>query len=187
MLGEELLGLAEAHYIESFAVAFGVGALQGAMLARGVRRRFPSLRSHARAASTILLIVFLAHAILSALRFASPERVNLAGLGTPETLEGLANIIAQLLGVDGGFWSTLAMLITVSLMLLFRSAELPAIARYFVFAISVITFFLALASRFAGYVPTEFHVAMYSLYHVGIAAGVFLVMRRGPPRATWDG
>ncbi|MDD9826102.1 MAG: hypothetical protein OXU86_04960 [Thaumarchaeota archaeon] len=182
MIGEDLLALAEERYLESFAVVFLVGALQGGMLARGVRRRFPSLRSHARAASAIMLILLLANATLSALRFAAPERVDLAGLSMPSTPDELAGSAARVLGIDGGFWSTVAILITVTLMLISRAAELPAIARYFVLAISVMTFLVALAARFAGYVPTEFHVAMYSLYHVGIAAGAFLVMRRGPPR-----
>jgi len=184
MLGEDLLALAEERYLESFAVVFSVGALQGGMLARGVRRRFPSIRSHARAASAIMLILLLANATFSALRFAAPERVDLAGLQTPSTVEELVGTAARILGVDGGFWSTVAILVTVTLMLVSRAAELPSAARYFVLAISVMTFLVALAARFAGYVPTDFHVAMYSLYHVGIAAGAFVVMRRGPRRGA---
>lgn len=184
MLGEDLLALAEERYIESFAAVLLVGALQGGMLARGVRRRFPSLRAHARAASAIMLVLLLANAAFSALRFAAPERVDVAGLSMPSTVEELVGTAARILGVDGGFWSTVAILVSVSLMLVSRAAELPAIARYFILAISVMTFLVALAARFAGYVPTEFHVAMYSLYHVGIAAGAFLVMRRGPRRES---
>ena len=178
MIGSDILALAEEHYAVSFAVVLGVGALQGAILARGVRNRFPSLRRHARRASAALLIVFGANAAFNVSQFAAPPNLDASALGPAATLGDYASVVLQVLGIDGGFWSAVAIFVSLALVLFFRFAELPGIARHFVFAISAAALLAALAARFAVYVPTEFHIAAYAFYQAGITAGSYLVMRR---------
>ena len=37
----EILQLAEEYYYYTFAIVFGIGLLQGAILASGIRKKFP--------------------------------------------------------------------------------------------------------------------------------------------------
>ena len=69
-----ILELAEENFLISFAVVLGIGIFQGAILAKGIRTRFPSLKRHARAASLILLILFSINAIANVFKFAIPDR-----------------------------------------------------------------------------------------------------------------
>ena len=50
----DILQLAEEHYYYTFAIVFGIGLLQGAILARGIRRKFPKLKKYAKGVSIIL-------------------------------------------------------------------------------------------------------------------------------------
>jgi len=71
-------------------------------------------------------------------------------------------------GVDG----------IVSLILFFKLAQIHKIARYFIFALSVIVLLVALIGRFTDFVPTSFQILMYAFYQLGITVGIFLVTRR---------
>lgn len=176
----DLFAIAKEHYIATFLIAIGVGVLQGAMLARGVRSRFPSLRAHAKAASIILLLIFSAHAIFSIIGFATIETIDIGDIKSVQSLGDVASFAASVLGVNGGFLSVVAVFISLLLTLLFRLAELPRIVRYFVLFVSIITLLAASAVRFAGYTLTEFHITIYALYHVSLTLGVYIVMRRTP-------
>ncbi len=43
----DLFEIAQEHFLISFAIVIGIGALQGGILGRGIRERFPSLKIHA--------------------------------------------------------------------------------------------------------------------------------------------
>lgn len=175
----DLLALAEEHYITTFLVAFCMGLFQGTMIARGIRNRFPSLRAHARIASTVLLVVFTINALFSIAQFSTIETIDLGGEQSAGSLEEIVKLAASVFGIDGGFWSIVAISITLALTLLFRLAELPGIVRYSVFTVSAIVLLAALAGRLGGYAPTDFHITTYALYHAGLVFGAYLVMRRG--------
>ena len=51
------LQLAEEYYYYTFAVVFAIGLLQGVILARGIRKKFPKLKKYAKGISIILLIL----------------------------------------------------------------------------------------------------------------------------------
>ena len=74
--------------------------------------------------------------------------------------------------------SAIAMFISITLILIFRFAEIPNIARYFIFGLSVITVSAFFLARFTDYVPTFFQILLYALYQFGITIGVFVVTRR---------
>ena len=43
----DILQLAEEYYYYTFAVVFAIGLLQGSILARGIRKKFPKLKKYA--------------------------------------------------------------------------------------------------------------------------------------------
>ena len=49
----ELMSIAEENFLISFAIVLGIGILQGSILAKGIRKRFPSLKVHARIVSIV--------------------------------------------------------------------------------------------------------------------------------------
>lgn len=174
----DILELAEQNYVISFGVTLGIGLVQGMILARGIRKRFPGLRMHARATSTVLLILFSISAISNIVQFSSPQKISLDQLSVPETPEQAVQAIMGFLGLDAGFGSVVALFVSVILVLVFRLADLPGIARYFMFALSVVVVSVAVLGRFTDYVPTGFQVLMYTFYQGGITIGIFAVTRR---------
>ena len=71
-----IIELAQENFLISFAIVFGIGIFQGAILAKGMRTRFPSLKRHARAASIILLILFSTNAIVNLFKFVIPKKFS---------------------------------------------------------------------------------------------------------------
>ena len=47
MISLDILQIAEENFLVTFGIVFGIGLLQGAILARGIRRRFPKLKKYA--------------------------------------------------------------------------------------------------------------------------------------------
>ena len=175
----DLLAIAQEYYIATFLIVACIGIFQGAMLARGIRNKFPSLRNHARIVSITLLIVFAINTAFSINNFATLQQVDTGGITSVTNIEDIMLLASTIFGVDGGFWSIIAISLSLLLTLFFRLAELPRIIRYFVFLISIIMLLVALVARFAGYTPTVFHITMYALYQTGITLGFYFIMRRG--------
>jgi len=183
----DILQLAEENLLASAAVVLGIGAVQGAVLGRGIRRRFPGLKSHARAASSVLLVLFAANAAAGTLRFASPDKIRISDVAVPQTFDQAVDFAMTVLGLNTGFGAVLALSVSVSLVLVSRFAELPGAARYFVFALGVIMTAVAAVSRFTDYVPELFEVAMYAGYQSGMTAGIFAVTARRAAAAGESG
>ena len=61
-------------------IAFAIGLFQGIILGRAVLVRFPRLQNHIKTVSVSLFVLFLANAVLSVPRFASPEKINIFNL-----------------------------------------------------------------------------------------------------------
>ena len=58
----DILQIAEENFLITFGIVFAIGFLQGAILARGIRKRFPKLKKYAKGISLILLILFAINA-----------------------------------------------------------------------------------------------------------------------------
>lgn len=174
----DIISVAQENFLISFAVTFTIGILQGAILGRGIRNRFPSLKRHARIISLILLILFAINAIASIIKFAAPEKFSVSDFSIPTNLEEGFSAAISLLGLDAGLWSVIAMSVSVTLIIIFKFADIHQIARYFMFTISVIIILVALLSRFTDFVPTLFEIMMYAFYQFGITIGIFFVTRR---------
>jgi len=174
----DILQLAEEYYYYTFAVVFAIGLLQGAILARGIRRKFPKLKKYAKGVSIIILILFSINAAGNISKFVEPSKVEFTEFAIPETPEAAFLLLIDVLGLNAGIIAVSGIFISITLILLFRFAELNLISRYFVFTISVIVFIVALLGRFTDYVPTTFQIILYVMYQLGMTLGIFAIMRR---------
>ena len=174
----DLLQIAEENFLITFGIVCGVGLLQGAILARGIRRKFPKLKKYAKGISIILLILFAINASGNISKFADPSKISVTEFEIPQTPEGAFTVIIDLLGLNAGVLAVIGIFVTISLILIFKFADISPIARYFIFTISVIVLIVSLLGRFTDYVPTVFQIILYSIYQLGLTIGVFLIMRR---------
>ena len=174
----DILSIAEDNFIISFGIVIGVGLIQGAILGRGIRNRFPSLKKHARVVSLILLTLFSINAGASIIKFATPEKITTSDLTIPATPEEGLSLLVNILGLNAGLGAVIVLFISISLILFFKLAHIHKIARYFIFTLSVIVLLVSLIGRFTDFVPTSFQILMYAFYQFGITLGIFLVTRR---------
>ena len=157
---------------------FTIGLLQGAILARGIRRKFPKLKKYAKGVSIIILILFSINAAGNISKFAEPSKVEFTEFVIPETPEAVFLLLVDMLGLNAGVIAVTGIFISITLILLFRFAELNPVSRYFIFTISVIVFIIAMLGRFTDYVPSTFQIILYVMYQLGLTLGIFTIMRR---------
>ena len=162
----DLLQIAEENFLITFGIVCGVGLLQGAILARGIRRKFPKLKKYAKGISIILLILFAINASGNISKFADPSKISVTEFEIPQTPEGAFTVIIDLLGLNAGVLAVIGIFVTISLILIFKFADISPIARYFIFTISVIVLIVSLLGRFTDYVPTVFQII--SIFHLSI-------------------
>ena len=174
----DILSIAEDNFIISFGIVIGVGLIHGTILGRGIRNRFPSLKKHARIVSLVLLTLFSINAGANIIKFAIPEKIAVSELTIPSTPEEGLSFLINILGLNAGLGTVIILFISISLILFFKLAQIHKIARYFIFALSVIVLLVALIGRFTDFVPTSFQILMYAFYQLGITVGIFLVTRR---------
>ena len=178
MVSLDILQIAEENFLITFGIVLGIGFLQGAILARGIRKKFPKLKKYAKGISITLLVLFAINASGNISKFADPSKVSVTEFQIPQTPEGAFTMMIDLLGLNAGVLAVVGIFITISLILIFKFADIPPIARYFIFTISVIVLIVSLLGKFTDYVPTVFQIILYSIYQLGLTIGVFLVMRR---------
>ena len=170
--------LAEQNFFVTFAVVLGIGLLQGAIMGRGVRNRFPSLKRLARIVSSSLLAVFSINAIFSVLKFADPIKFSVSEFAIPATTDEAFLLVLNLVGINTGVGTVIATFISVTLILFLKFADIHNIARYFIFIISSIVLIASLLGRFTDFVPTLFQIMLYAFYQLGITFGIFFITRR---------
>jgi len=83
--------------------AFVIGLAQGIILGRAILVRFPRLQNNVKKVSISLFIIFLANAILSVPRFASPEKIDFSSISQATSTGEAASIIFLILGINTGF------------------------------------------------------------------------------------
>ena len=173
-----ILDLAEQNFLVTFAIVIGIGILQGAILGRGIRNRFPSFKRHARAASLSLLALFSVNAGFGILKFAEPTKLSMSEFIIPTTTDEAFVLILDLVGVNTGVGTVIATFISITLIIFLRFADIPNIARYFIFVLSAIVLIVSLLGKFTDFVPTTFQIWLYAIYQAGITLGIFFVTRR---------
>ena len=170
--------LAEQNFLITFATVLGIGLLQGAILGRGIRNRFPSLKRHAQIVSSSLLALFSINVILSVLKFADPIKFSMSEVIIPSTTDEAFLLVLNLIGVNTGVGTVIATFISVTLIIFLRFADIHNIARYFIFILSSIVLIASLLGKFTDFVPTTFQIMLYAFYQLGITFGIFFITRR---------
>ena len=173
-----ILDLAEQNFLITFGIVLGIGLLQGAILGRGIRNRFPSFRRHARIASLSLLALFSINSVFSILKFAEPTKLSMSEFIIPTTTDEAFILILDLIGINTGVGTVIATFVSITLIIFLRFADIPNIARYFIFILSAIVLIASLLGKFTDFVPTTFQILLYAFYQFGITLGIFFVTRR---------
>ena len=174
----DILDLAEQNFLVTFSIVMGIGLLQGAILGRGIRNRFPSFRRHARAVSLSILALFSVNAVFSVLKFAEPTKLSMSEFIIPTTTDEAFLLILDLIGINTGVGTVIATFVSITLIIFLRFADIPNIARYFIFVLSAIVLIVSLLGKFTDFVPTTFQIMIYVFYQFGITLGIFFVTRR---------
>ena len=170
--------LAEQNFLITFATVLGIGLLQGAILGRGIRNRFPSIKKHAQIVSSSLLALFSVNAVFSVLKFADPIKFPISEFSIPATTDEALLLVLNLIGVNTGVGTVVATFISVTLIIFLRFADIHNIARYFIFILSSIVLIASLLGKFTDFVPTTFQIMLYAFYQLGITLGIFFITRR---------
>jgi len=173
-----IFDLAEQNFLITFSVVLGIGLLQGAILGRGIRNRFPSLKRHAQIVSFSLLALFSINVILSVLKFADPIKFSISEFTIPATTDEAFLLVLNLIGVNTGVGTVIATFISVTLIIFLKFADIHNIARYFIFILSSIVLIASLLGKFTDFVPTTFQIMLYAFYQLGITLGIFFITRR---------
>ena len=173
-----ILDLAEQNFLVTFAIVLGIGLLQGAILGRGIRNRFPSFKRHARAVSLSLLVLFSVNDVFSVLKFAEPAKLSMSEFIIPTTTDEAFLLILDLIGINTGVGTVIATFVSITLIIFLRFADIPNIARYFIFVLSAVVLIVSLLGKFTDFVPTTFQIMIYVFYQFGITLGIFFVTRR---------
>jgi len=153
--------------------AFGIGIFQGWILGRAILQRFPRLQNHVKTVSITLFILFLANAILSVPRFASPEKIDLANISAGSSGE-FVSLLFLIFGMNTGFLTVLAISVTVMTFVLLKFTQIHGVAKAFVFFFSALLLIFTAMSRFTDLTPSTFEVLLYFLYQLGITIGILL-------------
>ena len=173
-----ILDLAEQNFLITFAIVLGIGLLQGAVMGRGIRNRFPSFKRHARAASLSLLVLFSVNAIFGVIKFAEPAKFSISEFIMPATTDEAFVLILDLVGINTGVGTVIATFVSITLIIFLRFADIPNIARYLIFILSSIVLVVSLLGKFTDFVPTTFQIFLYAFYQSGITIGIFLITHR---------
>ena len=173
-----ILDLAEQNFLITFAIVLGIGLLQGAVMGRGIRNRFPSFKRHARAVSLSLLALFSVNAIFGVIKFAEPTKFSISEFIMPATTDEAFVLILDLVGINTGVGTVVATFVSITLIIFLRFADIPNIARYLIFVLSSIVLVVSLLGKFTDFVPTTFQILLYAFYQSGITIGIFLITHR---------
>ena len=173
-----IFDLAEQNFLITFAAVLGIGLLQGAILGRGIRNRFPSLKRHAQIASSSLLALFSINAVFSVLKFADPVKFSISEFSVPSTTNEVFSLVLNLIGINTGVVTVIATFISITLIVVLKFADIHKITRYFIFILSSIVLIASLLGKFTDFVPTIFQVMLYAFYQFGITLGIFFITRR---------
>ncbi|MDH3618485.1 MAG: hypothetical protein OES14_02455 [Nitrosopumilus sp.] len=167
--------------------AFGIGLLQGIILGRAILVRFPRLQNNVKKVSISLFVLFLANALLSVPRFASPEKIDFSSISQATSSGEVASIIFLIFGINTGFLAVLAISVTIMTLVLLKMTNIHGISKGFVFFFSLLILVFTGISRFTDLTPSSFEVFLYFLYQLGLTIGILVgtVRKIKPKKHQW--
>ena len=152
--------------------AFAIGLLQGIILGRAILIRFPRLQNNVKKVSISLFVLFLANAILSVPRFASPEKIDWSSISQATSSGEVASLIFLIFGINTGFLAVLAISVTIMTLVLLKLTHLRGYSKGFVIFFSLLILLFTGLSRFTDLTPSTFEVFLYFLYQLGLTIGI---------------
>ncbi|MFB5608039.1 MAG: hypothetical protein ACE5RG_08065 [Candidatus Nitrosomaritimum yanchengensis] len=152
--------------------AFAIGLFQGIILGKAILIRFPRLQNNLKKVSISLFVLFLANAILSVPRFASPEKIDLSSVSQATSSGEVASLIFLIFGINTGFLAVLAISVTIMTLVLLKFTNLRGYSKGFVIFFSLLILVLTGLSRFTDLTPSTFEVFLYFLYQLGLTIGI---------------
>jgi hypothetical protein len=167
--------------------AFGIGLLQGIILGRAILIRFPRLQNNVKKVSVSLFVLFLANALLSVPRFASPEKIDFSSISQATSSGEVASIIFLIFGINTGFLAVLAISVTIMTLVLLKMTDIHGISKGFVLFFSLLILVFTGISRFTDLTPSSFEVFLYFLYQLGLTIGILAgtVRKIKPKKQQW--
>ena len=151
--------------------SFGIGTFQGIIIGRAILIRFPRLQNHLKTVSFTLFALFLANAILSVPRFASPEKISLENLSAQGSVE-FFSVLFLIFGMNTGFLTILAISVTVMTFVLLKFTQIHGITKSFILFFTALLLILTVISRFTDLTPSAFEVLLYFLFQLGFTIGI---------------
>jgi hypothetical protein len=166
-----LLKLAQQFSFVTYSIVVAIGVTQGRILGGAIVERFPRMLSNARLMSMLLFALFASNAIVNVVKFAIPEKINIAQIFDAPSQE-LLSLFIKLVGLNAGAGAIIGFSLTVLILILMRFTTLKAYNGSFVFIISVIMIVAISAIKLSDYTPTAFEIIVYALYQAGMTAGI---------------
>jgi len=166
-----LLKLAQQFSFVTYSIVIAIGLIQGRILGEAIVERFPRMLSNARLMSMLLFALFASNAIVNVVKFAIPEKINIAQIFDAPSQE-LLSVFLKLVGLNAGAGAIIGFSLTVLILILMRFTTLKAYNGSFVFIISVIMIIAVSAIKLSDYNPTTFEIIVYALYQAGMTAGI---------------
>ncbi len=166
-----LLKLAQQFWFVTYAIVIAIGVTQGRILGEAIVERFPRMLSNARFMSMLLFALFASNAIVNVVKFAIPEKINIAQIFDAPSQE-LLSVFLKLVGLNAGAGAIIGFSLTVLILILMRFTTLKAYNGSFVFIISVIMIVAVSAIKLSDYIPSAFEIVVYALYQAGMTAGI---------------
>ena len=166
-----LLRLAQQFSFVTYSIVIAIGVTQGRILGGAIVERFPRMLSNARFMSMLLFALFASNAIVNVVKFAVPDKINIAQIFDVPSRE-LLSVFLKLVGLNAGAGAIIGLSLTVLILILLRFTTLKAYNGSFVFIISVIMIIVISAIKLSDYTPTAFEIIVYALYQAGMTAGI---------------
>lgn len=168
----DLLRVAESYSLVTYSIVLGIGITQGLILGRAIIRRFPKLQNHTKIVSISLFIVFAINAIITTMKFADPEKIEVSQIFSSLSPDALFSLIIHILGINAGLGAIIGFSMMLVIIVLLKLTPLTRYSRIFVLVISVIMIIVSVITRLSDYRPGAFEVFLYMLYQIGITNGI---------------
>lgn len=174
-----LLELAQKFSVVTYSIVIAVGVTQGVVLGQAVIERFPRLQFHTRFASLLFFLLFMTYAIVSVVRFANPDKIDVSQIfASSTTTSEVLSIILRVIGLNIDMGAIITFSITAFVLVIWKLTGLKGWRGSFVLVISMVMLVIMSVLKFSDYQPGSFEILLFTLYHAGLTGGVLWGTRR---------
>ncbi|MEM2760480.1 MAG: hypothetical protein QXU32_11815 [Nitrososphaerales archaeon] len=161
----------------TYSIVMTIGLVQGYILGQAIVDRFPRLQFHTRLTLVMLLVLFVTHAIVSIMRFAEPEKMDLLQMFASKSSD-LGPLILRAMGLNSDIGTIIAFSITAVVLVILKLTGLKGYSKYYVLIISIIMLIITAMLKFSDYQPGSFEILLFILYNASMTAGLLWGTRK---------